>query len=74
MQHINGFDKLGDKKYSMFKPRVNADFLYPDANGGHRFPIVRLEPMLNTALLEPGNPARVRRKSSQVRMRRSEPH
>lgn len=74
MQYINGLRELGYIEYSMFEPGVNTDFQHAGANCGHRFPIIWVEPLLNTAQLEPGNAARVGRKRSQVFVRRSEPY
>ncbi len=74
VQNINGIRELRDVENSMFEPRVNADFLNAGANRVYRFPIIWLKALLNTAQLEPGNAARVRRKSPKVFMRRSEPN
>ena len=74
VQNIDGLRELRDVENSMFKPGVNADFLHAGANCGHRLPIIRLEPLLHTAQLEPGNAARILRERSKVASRRSEPN
>ena len=74
VQNINALGELRHIENSMFEPCVNADFLHTGANYGHLFPIIRLDPLLDTAQLEPGNAARVWRKSFQVFFRRSQPN
>src|SRR5260370_30534473 len=52
VEDIHGFGKRGDVEHPAFQARMNPDL--PDArtNGGHRFPVVRIETLLDAPELE----------------------
>jgi len=74
VQNVNSFRRPRQIKYAMFKTRVNADLLHADADNGHRFPIIRLKPLLDTTQLKTSNAARVIGKFSKCAERRPEPN
>jgi uncharacterized protein YdeI (YjbR/CyaY-like superfamily) len=59
VEDIHGFGKRGDVEHSVFQARMNPDL--PDArtNGGHRFPVVRIETLLDAPELEARVPPRI---------------
>ncbi len=59
VEDIHGFGKRGDVEHPVFQARMNPDL--PDArtNGGHRFPVVRIETLLDAPELEARVPPRI---------------
>src|SRR5204863_745588 len=59
VEDIHGFGKRGDVEHPVFQARMNPDL--PDArtNGGHRFPVVRIETLLDAPALEARVPPRI---------------
>ena len=57
----------------MFESGVDANLPNTGPNSGHRLPVVRLKPLLDTPQLEPGDAVYVRRKSLEIVPGRSEP-
>src|SRR6187431_1439980 len=47
VQHIHGFGKRGDVEDAMLEARMNADLADAGADRRHRFPVVRIEPLLH---------------------------
>src|SRR5215472_11410322 len=74
VQNIDSFSEFRQIEHSVFEPRVNADFLHADAHSGHRLPIIRLKPLLDTTQLKSRDPARVIGKFSKCAARRGEPN
>ncbi len=74
VKHVDTLRELGYIEDSMFEPSVDANLLNAWSGSGHRLPIVRLQPLLDTAQLEPRDAACVLRKSFEVAPRRSEPN
>lgn len=73
VKHVDTLGELGYIEDSMFEPGVDANLLNAGSGSKHRPPIIRLQPLLDTAQLEPRDAACVRRKSLEVAARRSEP-
>jgi hypothetical protein len=73
VEHVDALREFGHIEDSMFESSVDADFLNSGSHRGHRLPVVRFKPLLDAPQLEPGNSARIRRKSLEVAPRRSEP-
>jgi hypothetical protein len=59
VQHIHGFGKRRDVEDAVFEARLNADLADAGADRRHRFPVVRIEPLLHTSELEARIPPRI---------------
>src|SRR5438132_14333184 len=59
VEDIHGLGKRGDVEHPVFQARMNPDL--PDArtNGGHRFPVVRIETLLDAPAVEARVPPRI---------------
>lgn len=53
VQHVNGFGELGDVQDSMLQCRMHTDFADAGSDNGHRFPVKRLQALLNPPELNP---------------------
>lgn len=51
MQDIHGFSELGDIEDSMGRSRTNPYFVHSQAYARHRFPIARIQPLLDPSQL-----------------------
>ena len=52
VKHVNGFGELGHVQHSMLQSRVHTDFPDPGTDNGHRFPVKRLQRLLNPPELD----------------------
>src|SRR6266446_3811260 len=59
VQDIHGFGKRGDVEDAVFQARMNPDLTDAGADRGHRFPVVRIEALLNAPELEARIPPRI---------------
>ena len=73
MKHIDCLGKLGHVEYPVFDPRSNSDLSHAGTNVTHRFPIVRIESLLNPAELKADEPACIRGESFHIVTRGSGP-
>jgi len=73
VKHVDPLRELRNIKDSMFGSGVDTNLPNTGSNGGHRLPVVRFKPLLDTPQLEPGDAASVRRKSFEIVPGRSEP-
>ena len=73
MENVDTLREFGYIEHSMFESSVDADFLNAGSHCGHRLPVIRFKPLLDTPQLEPRNSARIRGKSFEVAPRRSKP-
>ncbi len=73
MEHVHGFGKRRDVQNPMFKAGVNTDLADTGTNGGHRLPVVRVEPLLHTSELKAHEPFRVRWQRPDISLRAPQP-
>src|SRR6266852_3875635 len=59
VQHIDGFGKRRDVEDAVFQARMNPDLADAGADRGHRFPVIRIETLLDAAQLEARVPPRI---------------
>ena len=53
VKHVNSFDELGNVHHSMFQVSMHTDFADARAYNGHRFPVIRLQSLLDPPELDP---------------------
>jgi len=73
VQHVDALLELRDIEDSMFEFGVDTNLPNTGSYSGHRFPVVRFKPLLDTPQLEPRNASCVGRKTFEIVSRRSEP-
>jgi hypothetical protein len=56
MQHIDAFGERRDIEDSMLAPGSDPNLSNTRPHGSHRFPVVRLQTLLNSTQLEAGDP------------------
>jgi len=71
VQHIHSFDKLGDVHDLVLHGGVNAYLTDARSDGRHRFPVVRIQPLLNPSELKPGKPSSICGKRPDIVVARS---
>jgi len=74
MQHIHGFDELGDVHDPVFHRSVNAYLGNARSHARHRPPVVRLQLLLNPSKLEACKPSSICGKGPDIVAARSKPH
>jgi len=73
VKHVDALREFRNIEDSMFESGVDTNLPNTGSNGGHRLPVVRFKPLLDTPQLEPRDPPCVRRKSFEIVPGRSEP-
>ena len=73
VEYVNPFCELGDIEHSVLHTCVNADFINSYTDAGHRFPVVRLQTLLDEVKLMSSNSSGILREGPDVVEGRSEP-
>ena len=73
VKHVNSFGELGNVQHSMLQCRVHTDFPDAGSHNGHRFPVKRLQALLNPPELDPYKSPGVSRERSHIAPARGDP-
>ena len=73
VKHVDALHELRNIEDSMFEFGVDTNLPNTGSYSGHRLPVVRFKPLLDTPQLEPRNAPCVGRKTFEIVTRRSEP-